>query len=461
MDLARSKNGRLMQRFGLHSTRVLTPEGLTDATVVINGKAIESVSPGGSLPGIDVTELGDLVIMPGLIDSHVHINEPGRIEWEGFDTATKAAAAGGIATLVDMPLNSSPVTTNVKALDLKIKAAQKSIHVNCGFYGGLVPGNAGELEALVDAGVLGVKAFLTHSGIDDFPNVNEGQLREALPILKKMDTVLLVHAELDEPHADQALLEQDPRSYGAYLKSRPKSWEDRAIAMMIKLCDEFQVRIHIVHLSSAHSINQLRTAIKKGLPISVETCPHYLVFNGEDIEDGQTQFKCAPPIREKQNNWQLWHAVHDRVISFIVSDHSPALPAMKEMDSGNFKKAWGGIAGVQFGLPAFWTSAKLRGFTIEDVSALMSSNVAKFLGLSKSKGALAAGFDADIVVWNPEKEFTVTPDQIHHRHKVTPYDGLTLQGEVVKTFVNGHLVYDAGLFREKNKGEIVKKVSGT
>jgi allantoinase len=445
-----------MPRFGLHSTRVLTPEGLAEATVIVNGKMIESVIPGRSAPKADVTDLGELVIMPGLIDSHVHINEPGRTEWEGFDTATKSAAAGGITTLVDMPLNSTPVTTNVKALEAKINAAQKSIHVNCGFYGGLVPGNSGELDALVADGVLGIKAFLTHSGIDDFPNVNEAQLREALPILKRSDTVLLVHAELDAPHADQALLEQSPRSYQAYLKSRPKTWEDKAIAMMIKLCDEFQTRIHIVHLSSAHSINQLRTAIKKGLPISVETCPHYLIFNGEDIADGQTQFKCAPPIREKQNNWQLWHAVHDRVISFIVSDHSPALPAMKEMDSGNFKKAWGGIAGVQFGLTAFWTSAKLRGFTIEDVSALMSSNVAKFLGLNKSKGALAPGLDADIVVWDPEKEFIVTPEKIHHRHKLTPYAGLKLTGEVVKTFVGGNLVYDSGTFRELNKGEIVR-----
>jgi allantoinase len=457
MDPAGSKNYRLMHHFGLHSTRVLTPEGLTEATVVVNGDKIDSVVLGGRVNGVEVTDLGDSVIMPGLIDSHVHINEPGRTEWEGFDTATRAAAAGGITTLVDMPLNSSPVTTSVQAFDSKVEAAQKSIHVNCGFYGGLVPGNAGELEGLINAGALGVKAFLTHSGIDNFPNINEAQLREALPILKRLGSVLLVHAELDEPHADQELLEKSPRSYQAYLKSRPRTWEDKAIAMMIKLCDEFQTRIHIVHLSSAHSINQLRTAIKKGVPISVETCPHYLVFNGEDIGDGQTQFKCAPPIREKQNNWQLWHAVHDRVISFIVSDHSPALPAMKEMDSGNFKKAWGGIAGVQFGLSAFWTSAKLRGFTLEDMAALMSTNVASFLGLGKSKGALVVGYDADIMVWDPEKEFEVTLDRIHHRHKVSPYVGLKLSGEVIKTFVNGHLVYDTGKFYELNKGEIVRR----
>src|SRR5436190_1398530 len=240
MDSPGSKNVRLVPRFGLHSTRVVTPEGLAEAIVIVDGKKIESVLPGGSSKGIDITDVGDLVIMPGLIDSHVHINEPGRTEWEGFDTATKAAAAGGITTLVDMPLNSTPVTTSVQALEAKINAAKKSVHVNCGFYGGLVPGNAGELKALIDAGVLGVKAFLTHSGIDDFPNVDKAQLREALPILKKSDTVLLVHAELDEPHSDQVLLEQEPRSYLAYLKSRPKTWEDRAIAMMIKLCDEFQ-----------------------------------------------------------------------------------------------------------------------------------------------------------------------------------------------------------------------------
>ena len=447
-----------MSRFALHSTRVLTPQGLQEATIVVNGKKIESLNVGRQKSEmVTVEDLGNNVIMPGLIDSHVHINEPGRTDWEGFNTATRAAAAGGITTLVDMPLNSSPVTTDVMSLQLKVDAAEKSLHVNCGFYGGVIPTSLSDLPGLLEAGVMGIKAFLTHSGIDDFPNVTEEHLRKALPLLKKFGVTLLVHAELDEPHPDQKFLEENPTSYNAYLMSRPKSWEDKAINMLIRLCGEYQTRIHIVHLSSANSIAPIKAAIKKGLPISVETCPHYLVFHAGEIKDKQTQFKCAPPIREKQNNEQLLKAVKERIISFIVTDHSPAPPEMKELKSGNFKKAWGGIAGLQFSLPAFWTHARQHGFTIEDMAMLMSFNVAKFLDLTKIKGKLEAGYDADLVVWNPEKEFVVTTDIILHKHKITPYEGLKLSGVVSRTYVNGSLVFDNGNFNALNKGVVIRR----
>ena len=447
-----------MYRFALHSTRVLTPQGLQEATIVVNGKKIESLKVGRQKSEVvTVEDLGNNVIMPGLIDSHVHINEPGRTDWEGFNTATRAAAAGGITTLVDMPLNSSPVTTDVMSLQLKVDAAKKSLHVNCGFYGGVIPTNLSDLPGLLEAGVMGIKAFLTHSGIDDFPNVTEEHLRKALPLLKKFGVTLLVHAELDEPHPDQKFIEENPTSYSAYLRSRPKSWEDKAINMLIRLCEEYQTRIHIVHLSSANSIAPIKAAIKKGLPISVETCPHYLVFHAEEIKDKQTQFKCAPPIREKQNNEQLWKAVRDKVISFIVTDHSPSLPEMKELKSGSFKKAWGGIAGLQFSLPAFWTHARQHGFTIEGVAMLMSSNVAKFLDLEKTKGKLGAGYDADLVVWNPEKEFVVTRDIIQHKHKLTPYEGLKLSGVVERTYVNGSLIFENGDFHALHKGVVIRR----
>jgi allantoinase len=446
-----------MSRFGLYSKRVVTPDGIKEATVVINDGKIEDIVLGKPGVNISVEDFGDSVIMSGLIDSHVHINEPGRTDWEGFETATKAAAAGGITTLIDMPLNSSPVTTNKEAFDVKMTAAKGKIHVNCGFYGGIVPDNLDDLELLIQSGVFGIKAFLTHSGIDDFPNVDEEDLRKALPILKQHNIPLLVHAELDEPHADQAMLEANPRSYAAYLKSRPKSWEDKAIQLMIDLCEEYDVRIHIVHLSSSNSIATLKQAIANGLPLSVETCPHYLVFNAEDIPDGQTQYKCAPPIREAANNEQLWKAVEDKLISFIVTDHSPSLPDLKELESGDFKKAWGGIAGLQFSLPVFWTQAQKRGFTIEDIARLMSLNIANFLGLDNRKGKLAIGFDADITIWNPEKEFAITEAIIQHRHKVTPYKEQTLKGVIERTYVAGNKAFDNGSFNKIPQGKILIK----
>lgn len=449
----------MMNSFGLHSKRVLIDDQLIEATIFVQDGKIEEIVPGNNWNNnYPVVDVGNSVIMAGLIDCHVHINEPGRTEWEGFETATEAAAAGGITTLVEMPLNASPVTTTKAAFDIKLEATKGKLHVNCGFWGGVIPENIGELDELIQSGVLGIKAFLTHSGIDEFPNVTEDDLRKALPILKKHNVPLLVHAELESPHSDQQLLEANPISYQAYLKSRPRSWEDKAIRLMIDLCREFETPIHIVHLSSSDSIEVMKNAISEGLLITVETCPHYLFFNAEDIEDGRTEFKCAPPIREKVNNDLLWKALKDGLFSFIVSDHSPAIPEIKELESGNLKKAWGGIAGLQFSLPAFWTKAKEKGFTISEIAKLMSYNVAEYLNLEDQKGKIAVGFDADLMIWNPEAVFEVTKDIIQFRHKVTPYEGYKLHGVVEKTFLGGHKVYDNGVFIELSKGKVLKRI---
>lgn len=447
-----------MKRQALYSRRVLLDDKLVDATIVIQGDQIETIQRGKiSSTNFPIEDFGDWVIMPGLLDSHVHINEPGRTDWEGFDTATKAAAAGGVTTLIEMPLNADPVTTTRAAFDKKLSATEGKLHVHCGFWGGIIPGNLTDLDELIGSGVFGIKAFLTHSGIDEFPNVTEADLRKGLPVLKKHNVPLLVHAELDTPHDDQKLLEANPRSYQAYLASRPKSWEDKAIRLMIDLCDEFSTPVHIVHLSSSNCIDTLFEAQKKGIPITVETCQHYLFFNSEEIPDGQTQYKCAPPIRERENNDLLWAALKEGLFNVVVSDHSPAVPEIKELESGNLKKAWGGIAGLQFGLPAFWTKAIAYGLTLPQVVRLMSYNVAEFLHLENRKGKLLPGYDADLVVWNPEESFTVTKDRIEFKHKITPYEGYTLNGVVKKTYVGGQLVYDDGKFRTLSAGNILKR----
>lgn len=445
-----------MLEFGLHSTRVLIAGQLVEATVVIQGEQISEIVEGPKKEhSFPIEDVGDSVIMPGLIDCHVHINEPGRTEWEGFDTATKAAAAGGITTLIEMPLNSDPVTTSREAFEKKLEATKDKLHVNCGFWGGIVPENISDLDELIKSGVFGIKAFLTHSGIDDFPNVTESDLKSGLEIMKEHNIPLLVHAELDSMHSGIATLKEDTRSYKAYLNSRPKSWEDDAIQMMIKLCEEFETPIHIVHLSSSNSIQPLTEAIEDGLPISVETCPHYLFFNAEEIPDGKTEYKCAPPIREQTNNDMLWDALKKDLFRFVVSDHSPAIPVLKEIDSGNLEKAWGGIAGLQFSMPAFWTKAKKQGLTVKDVSRLMSLNVAEFLGLEQRKGKIEVGYDADLIIWEPDKSFEVTKEIINFKHKISPYIGCKLDGVVKQTIVGGNTVYKTGSFKELSKGKVL------
>lgn len=404
--------------------------------------------------GSDFLDVGDLVVMPGVIDPHVHVNEPGRTQWEGFDTATKAAIAGGITSLVDMPLNASPVTTTAAALQQKISCTEGKRHCHVGFWGGVVPGNQQHIQPLIDGGVLGFKAFLTHSGIDEFPNVTEDELRLAMPLIAASGLPLLVHSELTD-NIERTTPGQQ-RSYANYLATRPSFWEDDAIALMIKLCREFNCRVHIVHLSSSNSLRQIEAAKQEGLPITVETAQHYLYFNAEDIEDGRTDLKCAPPIRNKENNEQLWQGLQKGTIDFVATDHSPATPDLKELKSGDFLKAWGGIATLQFALPVLWTAAKMHHIPVERMAAWLCEGPARLLGKQLSKGKIAIGYDADIVIWNPEQQFTVTEEMILHKHKTTPYLHQQLYGTVSYTFLNGTAVYKNGKVVSLAQGNIVK-----
>ncbi|MGB3949086.1 MAG: allantoinase AllB [Bacteroidia bacterium] len=440
--------------FGIHSINVLTENGLKDATLIIENGIISDIKDGKIDADFVVEELHDLVVMPGIIDSHVHINEPGRTEWEGFETITKAAVAGGITTLVDMPLNSSPVTTTVATFQQKLDATVGKLYCNCAFWGGVVPDNINELEALIKSGVLGIKAFLTHSGIDEFPNVTLSDLKAAMPILAKYNVPLLAHAEIDEMHDGIIQFEKNPTNYKAYLNSRPKEWEDNAVDLLIALCEEFKSPIHIVHLSSANNIEKIAAAKAKGLPLTVETCPQYLYFNAEDIPNASTLFKCAPPIREQENNQKLWDALKNGTIDFIVTDHSPATPELKKIESGNLKEAWGGIASIQFSLPVVWTKAKEKGFKVSEMAQLMSNAVARFIGQNK-KGALKVGYDADIVVWNPNEQFIVQKENILYRHKISPYVGEKLYGVVKQTYVGGKKVYENGNFLSLPQGNLI------
>ncbi len=333
------------------SQRVITPQEERAAAILIRGEKILDIISISEIPtDCPVEDMGNNVVMPGLVDTHVHINEPGRTDWEGFETATKAAAAGGITTLVDMPLNCIPVTTTVDALNQKIVATQNQLWIDCGFYGGLIPDNIQDIEPLADAGVLGFKAFLSPSGIDEFPNILESHLREALPVLSKKGIPVLVHAELENGTAQS----EENKTYKSFQDSRPKSWENNAIKLLIQLCKEYNARIHIVHLSSADILSDIAQTRNDGYPISVETCPHYLHFASENISDGDTRFKCAPPIWEGENRENLWRGLEKGMINFITSDHSPCTPELKNMKAGNFEKAWGGISSIQFTLPVIF-----------------------------------------------------------------------------------------------------------
>ena len=435
----------------IKSSRIITPEGEKKGVIIIKGGLIIDVTESLNNTDERLIDVHDKVVMAGVIDPHVHINEPGRTEWEGFDTATKAALAGGITTLVDMPLNASPVTTTLKAFEEKLTAAKKYLHTNCGFWGGVIPANENEIEPLIDKGVLGFKAFLTHSGIDEFPNVTEHDLRKVMPIIAKHNLPLLVHCELTSPLSEG---KATGVRYQNYLNSRPRKWEDDAIALMIRLCEEYNCRTHIVHLSSSNSIEQIAKAKQKRLPLTVETGQHYLYFNAEEIKDGQTQFKCAPPIREKANNEKLWRALKDGIIDFVATDHSPATPNLKELQSGDFMKAWGGIASLQFALPVLWTAAKEKMCSLNEIAKWLSENPAKLIGKQNSKGKIAKGYDADLIVFDEKKTFTVTEDIIKHKHKITPYLNEKLFGVVEQTYLSGENVFDKGVM-VLNKGRVI------
>jgi allantoinase len=411
----------------IQGQRVVFEDRIEPAALVIQEGIIREIIGYGQPEAIDV---GEAAILPGLIDPHVHLNEPGRTEWEGMATGTTAAAWGGITSLCDMPLNSAPVTTSVEALQQKRLAAAGQLSMDVGFHGGVVPGNVHEIASLLDAGVLGIKAFLCHSGIDDFPNVGEKELLEIMPILAARGVPLLAHAEIAKPLAAMS----DPRRYADYLESRPPSFEREAIAMLIQLCRETRCPVHIVHLADAGSVAMLRDARANGLPITVETCPHYLTFVAEEIPDGATQFKCAPPIRNWENREGLWSALQEGVIDLIASDHSPCPPAMKSLDEGRFDQAWGGISSLQVGLPVIWAEAVTRGFGLADIVRWMSREPARLLGLHRG---IQVGCPADLVIFDTATSWVVDGEMLYHRHKVTPYDRRLVRGLVRQTLVRG------------------------
>lgn len=433
-----------MSNWIIRSERVVLPEGMRQAEVHVEGGRIVAIHPGKiSAASSTLLDAGAAVVMPGLVDSHVHINDPGRSNWEGFETATRAAAAGGITTLVDMPLNSIPPTTTVAGLEAKRTAALGHCHVDVGFWGGVVPGNAADIEPLARAGVLGFKCFLSPSGVDEFGHVSEADLRKAMPIIAKTGLPLLVHAEFP------ALLREpdrraDPRSYATWLDSRPTTAEQAAIELMIELAAETSARVHIVHLASADALSSIGGARARNLPVTVETCPHYLTFAAEDVADGDTALKCAPPIREGEHRERLWQALASGHIDLIATDHSPAPSSLKHIEDGNFLEAWGGIASLQISLPIVWTGAHQRGLPIERLAQWMSAAPAALAGLTGRKGAIEVGRDADLVIVDPDREMTVDASRLYHRHAVTPYDGAKLLGVMMATMLRGEIVFEHG-----------------
>ena len=398
-----------------------------------------------------VEDVGDLVVMPGLVDTHVHVNEPGRTEWEGFETATRAAAAGGVTTLLDMPLNSVPATTSVGGLAAKRDAARGKCAVDVGFIGGVVPGNTHQLAPLRTAGVFAFKCFLVASGVDEFPGVDEDDLRQAFPVLAPLGVPLMVHAEHSAHIVTAPVV--GSTAYAPYLASRPAAAERAAIELLVRLVEWCRVPVHIVHLSSADGVAAVRAARARGLPITAETCPHYLTFAADEIPAGATEYKCAPPIRGPMEREALWRGLLRGDVDLVVSDHSPAPPEMKGM-GGDFFAAWGGIASLQLGLPAVWTTAASRGVGLAELSKWMAGAPAGLVGLQRRKGHIASGRDADLVVWDPAAGFVVEPALLQHRHPLTPYAGRRLRGVVRATYLRGRLVYRDGAFASP-RGELL------
>jgi allantoinase len=450
----------------LRSTRVLTPAGLAPAMVLVDEERISALRGWDELPpGADLIDFGDNVILPGLVDTHVHINEPGRTEWEGFQTATQAAAAGGVTTFVDMPLNCVPETIDVSALEAKRNAAKEKAWVDWATWGGVVRGNADSIEPLARAGVAGFKCFLIHSGIDGFASVDEADLRLGLAKLRGTGLPLLAHAELSGPvdAATKKLNEAgaDWRKYSTFLASRPDAAEVDAIDLLMRLAQEFRTPIHIVHLSSARALPLLAAARDRGVPVTVETCAHYLWFAAEDIPDGATEHKCAPPIRDAANREALWIALEQGLIETVITDHSPCPPEMKHLETGRqkgrFDQAWGGISSLGLALPVMWTAMQQRGIKVERIGEWMSAAPARLAGLIGRKGAIAPGAHADFAIFDPQTAWTVTPNDLHFRHKLSPYLGAKLRGRVVETWLRGEPVYSndgrAGKFSDQARGK--------
>jgi allantoinase len=429
----------------VRSRRIVT-DTIAPGAIHVRAGRIERVAAWDDVPaGARLDDAGEFAVLPGIVDTHVHLNEPGRTEWEGFATATRAAAIGGVTALVDMPLNSIPPTTTREALSAKRAAAAGQCAVDVGFWGGVVPGNAGELAGLVAGGVRGFKCFLVDSGVEEFGWFGEAELAPAMAILAGLGAPLLVHAELAGPidAASAGLAGADPRRYATYLASRPPEAEEAAIALVTRLCRATGARTHIVHHSAASALDQLRAARGEGLPLTAETCPHYLHFTAEAIPDGATPFKCAPPIRDAANREALWRALAEGVLDLVASDHSPCSPGLKSIEAGDFVAAWGGVAGLQLALPVVWTEASARGHSLVDIARWMSAGPARLARLD-AKGAIAAGRDADLIVFDDAARTTVTPESIHHRHRVTPYAGETLRGQVTATYLRGQRVAERG-----------------
>lgn len=442
------------------SRRVVLPEGVTTAAVHVERERIQAITDPGDTVG-EVVDVGDAVVLPGLVDPHVHVNEPGRTAWEGFPTATRAAAAGGTTTIVDMPLNCIPPTTSATALAAKVAAAEGRCAVDVAFWGGVVPDNHPELPGLLEAGVSGCKAFLVDSGVAEFPPVDTARLREAMPLLAAAGLPLLVHAELPGPmRAAQQAFDDAPaaerRSYARYLDSRPRTSEDAAVELVIRLVEETGARAHVLHLSSASALPALRAARARGLPVTAETCPHYLILEAEAVPDGATEFKCAPPIRDRENREALWEGLADGTISMIASDHSPCTPELKRPEEGDFGAAWGGIASLQLRLPLVWTEARPRGHDLPTVARWLAGEPARLAGFG-TKGVIDIGADADLVVFDPDATWTVEPGALEHRHPVSPYAGRELTGAVRATYLRGTLVHENGRIVQDAAGQLLRR----
>jgi allantoinase len=439
----------------VRSTRIVTPAGVQSGIVVLSGPKILGIAPfADSFDSLPVTDVGDHMILPGLVDVHSHLNEPGRTEWEGFETGTRAAAAGGFTTVLDMPLNCIPSTTTVAALQEKRAAVCGKASVDYAFWGGAVPGNSSEIAALANAGVKGFKCFLLPSGTEEFSMVERQHLCELMPAIADTGLPLLAHAELSGPIDDATcrLRHANWREYDTYLRSRPEDAETQAIRLLIDLVRDSKCRLHIVHLSAGSALSDLEGARSRALPVTVETCPHYLYFSAEGISDGRTEFKCAPPIREGIHQALLWEALRSGSIDLIATDHSPCPPALKCREAGDFRTAWGGIISLSVSLPAMWTAARERGFHITDLVRWMSEQPAALAGLSSRKGRIAPDQDADLVIFDPDATFEVAADGFPSRHKLSPYVGETLTGQVVMTVVRGETVYQDGQFRPQPIG---------
>lgn len=430
--------------------RVVTPDGVRRADILISGGRIAEVCPprpseADESPAGNVVDAAGALVLPGLVDTHVHVNEPGRTHWEGFASATDAAAAGGITTIVDMPLNSSPVTTTLDAFEAKLEAARGQLRVDCGFWGGVVPGNVAELEPLAEAGVLGFKCFLADSGLPEFPAVEETDLRPAMREIARLGLPLLVHAELPGPIAAAASTAPDrSRRYADWLSSRPATSEVAAVRLLVDLVGETGCPVHVVHVSAAGSLPVLDRARAAGLPITAETCPHYLALSGSEIPDGATTYKCAPPIRSAANRDLLWEGLRAGVLDLVASDHSPCPPEDRAPETGDFFAAWGGIASLQLGLSLVWSAGRPRGVDLSSLVAWMSEAPARLAGLSSHKGRIAAGYDADLIVFDPDAEYVVDSSLLRDRHGLTPYDGMRLTGLVRRTLLAGRVVFADG-----------------